>query len=141
MIEGNPKCDYFCPKYIDEKCGEVVISLVELECIRLSNLCKFNQTKSAEMMGIHQSTFHRMLNSAREKIADALVNGKAIRIEGGNYIIRNFQGAGAAPCGGRVRGPGGRCICPKCGHSIEHEPGRPCTTMSCPKCGIGMVRE
>ncbi|MFC2036095.1 hypothetical protein ACFLUJ_08275 [Chloroflexota bacterium] len=49
--------------------------------------------------------------------------------------------------GGRMRGnqpgtgPGGNCVCPNCGEKLLHELGIPCNTLSCPKCGIGMIRE
>jgi len=48
---------------------------------------------------------------------------------------------------GRMRGndvgvgPGGYCVCPKCGKKIEHEFGTPCTEVKCPKCDISMVRQ
>ncbi|MFC1594791.1 hypothetical protein ACFL38_05635 [Candidatus Omnitrophota bacterium] len=38
-------------------------------------------------------------------------------------------------------GPGGHCVCPKCGVRVEHKPGIPCSSMNCPTCGIQMVRE
>jgi len=43
--------------------------------------------------------------------------------------------------GARGAGPGGFCICPKCGERIEHERGVPCSTIKCPKCGAKMTRE
>lgn len=57
----------------------------EFEAVRLKDFEDFDQQEAAEKMGISQPTFHRTLVSARKKIADALVNGKALRIEGGNY--------------------------------------------------------
>jgi hypothetical protein len=42
---------------------------------------------------------------------------------------------------GRRRGPGGFCICPKCGEKKAHEMGKPCPDQECPKCGTRMVRE
>lgn len=38
-------------------------------------------------------------------------------------------------------GPGGYCLCPKCGHRHEHRPGVPCLEERCPKCGTPLVRE
>ncbi|HHM23490.1 MAG TPA: ferredoxin [Bacteroidetes bacterium] len=38
-------------------------------------------------------------------------------------------------------GPGGFCVCPKCGERIPHTPGRPCQEERCPKCGAKMLRE
>jgi len=51
------------------------------------------QEECAQRMSISRPTFHRVLESARSKLADALLNGKAIRIEGGNFemAIRRFR--------------------------------------------------
>jgi hypothetical protein len=38
-------------------------------------------------------------------------------------------------------GPGGYCICPSCGHSVEHAVGKPCNRQKCPECGTRMTRE
>jgi hypothetical protein len=43
--------------------------------------------------------------------------------------------------GGGGRGPGGNCICLKCGTKVPHQPGTPCKTMKCPQCGAAMLRE
>ncbi|MHA1255409.1 MAG: hypothetical protein ACTSPS_07400 [Promethearchaeota archaeon] len=37
-------------------------------------------------------------------------------------------------------GPGGNCLCPKCGHREQHSPGVPCTNQTCSKCGARMIR-
>ncbi|MBN1893856.1 hypothetical protein JW906_05155 [bacterium] len=37
-------------------------------------------------------------------------------------------------------GPGGQCVCPKCGARVAHQPGVPCTEMLCPQCGQAMTR-
>lgn len=43
--------------------------------------------------------------------------------------------------GGFAMGPGGKCICPSCGTSVDHQVGVPCYEMTCPKCGTKMTRE
>ncbi len=42
---------------------------------------------------------------------------------------------------GGAFGPGGFCICAKCGEKVPHQQGVKCTTQKCPKCGHTMVRE
>jgi len=66
---------------------ETVLTVDEFEAIRLKDLEGLDQANAAEKMKISQPTFFRLLDSARKKIADALVNGKAIRIEGGEYKL------------------------------------------------------
>lgn len=73
----RPKC-----KSTKELAG-VILSLDEFEAMRLSYLEGLNQEDVAQKMKIHRSTISRMLASAHQKVADALVNLKAIKIEGG----------------------------------------------------------
>jgi len=68
--------------------GEVLISVEEFEAIRLSDFEHLDQEKAAAMMGVSRHTFGRLLAKARTTVADALVLGKELRIEGGNYEIR-----------------------------------------------------
>ncbi|MBA7623467.1 hypothetical protein ES703_30863 [subsurface metagenome] len=51
------------------------------------------------------------------------------------------RGVGRGRMGGQSMGPGGKCVCPGCGTKVEHKIGVPCYDMSCPKCGIKMVRD
>ncbi len=55
------------------------------------------------------------------------------------------QGAGMGRGMGRGRrggaGPGGNCVCPGCGTKVVHQPGTPCASIDCPKCGVRMIRE
>lgn len=75
--------------------GEVVLTVDEFEAVRLKDLEGLVQEDGAKRMGISQPTFHRALVSARGKITDALVNGKVIRIEGGDYrIVARGYGSG-----------------------------------------------
>ena len=61
----------------------VHMTIDEFEAIRLAHLEGFDQQKIAGKMKVHRSTISRILDSANRKIADALVNVKAIKIEGG----------------------------------------------------------
>jgi predicted DNA-binding protein (UPF0251 family) len=72
---------------------ETRISVEEAEAIRLKDLEGLEQEECAQKMNISRSTFARILLSARQKTAEALLNGKAIRIEGGNYELtkRSFR--------------------------------------------------
>lgn len=90
MVYAEPGVDYFKPRGVPIKeIEEVVISLEEFEAIRLKDLNELEQTEVAKKMKISQPTLHRMLSSVRKKISDAIINGKAIKIHGGNYYIKN----------------------------------------------------
>lgn len=66
----------------------VYLSLDEFEAIRLACLEGLKQIDAAKLMKVSRPTFSRILTSAQNKIADGLVNIKAIRIEGGCCKIR-----------------------------------------------------
>ena len=153
QVNFRPSVTYFKPRSVPlNQLEEIELTIDELETLRLSSIDKMNQVDSAKKMNIHQSTFQRTLTRAREKIANALVNGKAIKIYGGNYKMPGRDGTG--PFGqnstaGRGRGmgrpsaagPDGTCICPKCGHEETHIRGTPCANKKCPDCGSMMTRK
>ena len=60
---------------------ESVLTMPEFEAVRLVDLNEVSQEKAGKSMRVSQSTLSRVLKSGREKIADAIVNGKAIKIE------------------------------------------------------------
>jgi predicted DNA-binding protein (UPF0251 family)/predicted Fe-Mo cluster-binding NifX family protein len=83
-----PGVTYFKPagvKIADLK--EVVLRNDEIEAIRLKNLQGLSQEEAAEQMNVSQPTFHRLLTSAYSKMTDAVVNGKALKIDGGNIRV------------------------------------------------------
>jgi len=87
-IFREPSVRCFKPD-VEHEIGElepIKISLDEFESLRLKDYQNIKQQKAAEIMGISQPTFHRTLNSAHEKLAKALVEGKIIKIIGGDYI-------------------------------------------------------
>ncbi len=81
-----PGVTYFKPAGIPLRMlTEVCLSVEEAEAIRLKDLEDLDQEQCAEKMNISRPTFQRVLEAARKKTADALLSGKAIRIEGGNF--------------------------------------------------------
>ena len=147
-VNFEPEVTYFKPRAVPlNQLEEVDLTIDELETLRLSNIEKLSQAEAAQRMKIHQSTFQRTLTRAREKITDALVNGKAIRIHGGEYKMPGRDGTGPMSGQGRGRldgpfaaGVGGTCVCPKCGYKQVHQRGAPCLSMKCPKCKSPMTR-
>jgi len=82
----KPDVTYFKPagvRIVDLE--ESVLTIDELEAIRLKDLQELEQEEAAKKMNISQPTFNRLLTSARKKLSDAIINGKAIRVEGGNF--------------------------------------------------------
>jgi len=89
MIDFSPQITYFKPAGIPlRELDHVVLAYEELEALGLQVLLEKNQESAAKQMNISQPTFHRLVNIARKKIVDALVNGKAIKIEGGDYHMK-----------------------------------------------------
>ncbi|MDD2647020.1 MAG: DUF134 domain-containing protein [Patescibacteria group bacterium] len=82
LIKFNPNVVYFKPRAVPlSMLEEVELKADELEAIRLCDSKNFEQTEAAKKMKISQSTLQRILTSARQKIAEALVEGKAIKIK------------------------------------------------------------
>ena len=85
-IRFRPGVTYFKPagvRMID--LDEVVLTLEEYEAIRLIDLEEIEQKKAGDLMKISQPTLSRLLKSARKKLSGAIINGKAIKVEGGSY--------------------------------------------------------
>ena len=81
-IKGRPNSSYFKPAGIRIKeLEESVLLIEEFEAIRLIDFKETSQTEASKKMQISQSTLSRILSSGRRKIADSIINGKAIRIE------------------------------------------------------------
>ena len=81
---SNPKADYFKPKGMPVSfLQEVGLTVDEFEAIRLADLEGLYQEDAARKMNISRQTFGNIIESAHRKVADAIVNGKALRIEGG----------------------------------------------------------
>lgn len=93
-VNSLPQITYFKPGGIPlADLQEIQLLIEEAEAIKLKDLEGLEQEQCAQKMNVSRSTFSRILDSARLKIADALLNGKAIRIGGGNFEMaeRRFR--------------------------------------------------
>lgn len=91
-VECFPKSNYFIPCY-KKKCSidEVQLNLEEVEAMRLKDIEKLNQEECAERMNVSRQTFQNIIDKAREKVAIALMEGKAIKIHGGYYTTKECR--------------------------------------------------
>lgn len=83
-----PRVDVFGP--IDLSLGVngiIIMTVEEYESIRLLDLEGLNQEQCADLMGIARSTIQKIYDDARKKVADSMVNGKILKIEGGDYKL------------------------------------------------------
>jgi predicted DNA-binding protein (UPF0251 family) len=88
-IETPPLSTWFKPTGVPMRdLEEVVLTFDELEALRLADAEGLYQEQVAEQMKVSRPTIGRILASARRKVAEALVQGKAIRMEGGNFQVR-----------------------------------------------------
>lgn len=102
-VEREPGVTYFKPQGVPLKnLEQVIITVDELEALRLSDLLNHSHEATAQQMKVSRPTVTRMLARAHRAIADALVNGKAIRIEGGDYILETCH-----------------TCCPSCGKPLQ----------------------
>ncbi len=100
-VEFVPNITYFKPAGVPlRELEEVTISVEELEALRLKDIEGLDQEESAQKMNVSRPTFQRILTAVRKKLSEALVSGKAIRIEGGNYHLQK-RGRGHAHGHGR----------------------------------------
>ena len=88
LVAALPGVTYFKPAGIPlHLLGEVRLSVEETEALRLKELEGLKQAEAAKRMGVSRPTFQRILGAARKKVAQAILNGKAIRIEGGSFQL------------------------------------------------------
>jgi predicted DNA-binding protein (UPF0251 family)/DNA-directed RNA polymerase subunit RPC12/RpoP len=85
-VEFIPNIQHFIPLGISRAdLEENILKIEEIEAMRLKDVEKLEQEDCAKRMHVSRQTFQRILGKAREKITDSIINGKAIRIEGGKY--------------------------------------------------------
>jgi predicted DNA-binding protein (UPF0251 family) len=117
-VECLPGSQYFKPRGIPlSVLEEITISIDEFEAIRLADLEGLYQDKAAEKMNVSRQTFGRIIETARKKVAEALVQGTALKIEGGDFEVNGMR----------------KFKCSDCQHTWElpHGTGRP---RGCPSC-------
>ncbi len=117
-VAGEPVCKIFKPAGVPaSSLEEVVLSIDEYEAIRLADLEGLYHEHAAESMGVSRQTFGRIVEVARGKIARVLVEGLALRIEGGEIVMaeqRTFKCRQCQHIWGMPFGTGRPDNCPEC---------------------------
>ena len=119
-----PESNYFKPRGIPlAMLEEVVLTVDEFEAVRLADLDGLYQEQAAEKMNVSRQTFGRIIESAHKKVAEALVEGKALKIEGGEFEMASMR----------------KFRCHDCQHSwqVPYGTGRP---EGCPSCKGSNIR-
>lgn len=120
-VEKLPVCTEFMPiKVGEEEVEKICIKVEELEAMRLKDIEGYNQEQCAELMEVSRQTFQNIIDSARNKVTIALVEGKAIHIGGGHYATKHCK-----------------YHCKNCGDDYELEVDY--NAYNCPKCGSEKV--
>lgn len=97
----------------------VEMTLDEFEALRLTDLEGLYQEQASARMGVSRPTLGRIVESARRKVAEALVHGRALRIEGGPVVARPRRG-GCPRCARHGDAGGPPHGCPRCDDGREH---------------------
>lgn len=89
---GIPDKNYFKPRGIPAvDLEEIVLHLDEFEAIRLADYKQLYQEEAAARMNISRQTFGRIIEGAHKKIADFLIHGKALKIEGDEVTLSETE--------------------------------------------------
>lgn len=92
-IAEIPGVRYFKPRAVPmANLEEIILTMEELEALRLAHMEELYQQEAAVRMGVSRATFGRVLDSAHRKVTKALVEGCALRIEGGSYHLEGQEG-------------------------------------------------
>lgn len=119
-ISYTPDFYFFKPAGIPRRfLDEVSLTIDECEAIRLADLEGLYQEQAAEKMGVSRQTFGNIIESARKKIADSIINGKSLKITGGSIDMlalneRNFKCASCAHTWSVPYGTTRPFECPSC---------------------------
>lgn len=122
-VGKEPLIDYFKPRGTPIwQLEEIILTHEEYEALRLKEVENYDQIKAAGLMNISQPTYSRVLDSARKIVADAIINGKALKIEGGVFKIvqRKFNCFQCKHEWEVAFGTGRPEKCPKCQSTTIH---------------------
>lgn len=168
-MTNPPHFKGFRPIGVQEETNPVILIYEEYEAIRLSDFELYNQVEASKQMDISRPTYARIYESARKKIAQAFIMGRAIVFEGGKVYF-NSDWYSCNNCGCWFNNPEKEqevrscalcasadieqyidnsekattediCICPKCGYKVQNTPGIPCKKDYCPECNCLMMRK
>lgn len=87
LVRFDPKISQFSPRGRPGRPDEVNLGVDEFEAIRLADFMGLSQKEAAQSMRISQQTFSRLLKKAHKLIAESIVCGKILKIQGGTYVI------------------------------------------------------
>lgn len=86
LVKIDPEISYFKPRGVPMiNLEQVQLTVDELEALRLADFLGMSHEDAGKQMGVSRATFGRIVEQARRTVADALIHGKAINVEGGNY--------------------------------------------------------
>ena len=168
-MNNPPHFKGFRPIGLPEENNPVVINFEEYEAIRLSDFEFNGHVEAAQIMGVSRPTYTRIYESARRKVAQAFVLGKAIVFEGGKVYF-DSEWYSCNNCGCWFNHPAKEeeiknctlcgstnieqynetqlqsktediCVCPKCGIEKVHSKETPCKDEICSVCNCQMVRK
>ncbi len=98
-VAHSPAVSYFKPRGVPmTELTEVVLALDELEALRLVDLEACSQEEAGERMGVSRGTVGRLVEKGRQILVDAILHGKALRIEGGPVVTEAYRGTARRCC-------------------------------------------
>lgn len=128
QVQFLPEFTSFKPQGVPaRRLSAITLTFDELEALRLKDLEGMDQSEIAAQMDVSQSTVQRILTSARQKVAEAIVRGRVLQIEGGQFDV--------------ARNPMRQFRCGRCRHvwEVAYGTGQSGREMNCPACESDVV--
>lgn len=92
VVGAAPATTFFKPRGVPmQELTEVYLSMDGFEAMRLADMEGLKQADAAEKMGVSRQTFGRILSGARRTVAEALFHGMALRVDGGNFEMKELE--------------------------------------------------